>query len=106
MVIVCVRKTDSCIGFEFRRDAAFYSAELADALFKQCWNNISIDANPCGRMDGIFNDRPSLHVSRDIPCPFAPDVYHKGATPVQLEHIDMSLRQFGINSKSRVLLNH
>jgi len=57
-------------------------------------------------MDGIFNDRPALGISREIGCPFPRDVCHDDAQPILLEHKDIPLRQFGVNSKSRVLMSH
>lgn len=100
------KMTDTCIGYEDRPEAFENNARLADSLFKQCWFNRSSGSNPCGSMDGVSNERPLLEISRVEGCIFPGDICSDYAKPIRLKHSLMPLRQFGINSKSRVLLSH
>jgi hypothetical protein len=59
---------------------AVTTAYLADSLFKQCWHNATESSNSYGPMNGILNNRPHLHVSREVECPFPGDVCHDDGT--------------------------
>lgn len=104
--VVRSRRTESCIGYEDRGDVFETNAHLADGVYKRCWYNRTESDNPCGRMDGILDDRPQLILSKQSECPFPGDVCQLEHGSVQLEHRNLSLRQFGVNSKSKVLMSH
>jgi hypothetical protein len=100
------KMTDTCIGYEDRRQISDNTANVADSFFKQCWLNASDISPSCGHMTRIMSDRPQLNVVRDIACPFHGDVCQDSTRPVTVEHIGLTPHDFGVNIKGRVLINH
>lgn len=104
--IVRSRETDSCLGVDYKWEAKDKNAQLADNLYQRCWYNISTDSNPCGRPDGILNDRPVLWMSRIDECPFSGNSCKNSTIGVRLEHRNITPRHYGLNLKSRILTSH
>lgn len=84
--VVRSKRLEDCVGYEDRPEMAVTTAYLADSLFKQCRHNVTESSSSCGPMNGILNNRPHLHVSREVECPFPGDVCHDDTQPLRLEY--------------------
>jgi hypothetical protein len=102
--VVLSNGKDACIGYHDPQSGS--NSQLAEGLYMNCWYNLTGVSIACGNEKGILEDRPKLYISRAAGCPFPGDVCQNGVESVQLEHSNLSLRQFGIHSRSRVQMSH
>jgi hypothetical protein len=104
--VVLSNGKDACVGYYDSQSIS--NSELAEALYMNCWYNLTGGsiAPACGNEKGMLVDRPKLYISRAAGCPFPGDVCQNGVESVQLEHSNLSLRQFGIHSRSKVQMSH
>ncbi|KAK3986381.1 hypothetical protein QBC44DRAFT_333407 [Cladorrhinum sp. PSN332] len=78
----------------------------AARLYEKCWLNATDGTDLCGRENGIVLGRPTVHVSRDVPCPFnSRSACGPNTRPLQLEYINMTLTDIGLNTKTEQLLS-
>ena len=102
--VVLSNGKDACIGYHDPQSVS--NSQLAEGLYMNCWHNLTGVSIACGNEKGILEDRPKLYISRAAGCPFPGDVCQNGVESVQLEHSNLSLRQFGIHSRSKVQMSH
>ncbi|KAK4224478.1 hypothetical protein QBC38DRAFT_485374 [Podospora fimiseda] len=75
-------------------------------MYQKCWFNITDGvADVCEDERGILLDRPEVHSSRGGKCPYFKDACITGILPLQLEYINLTVRDLGINSNSNQLLS-
>ncbi|KAK5044871.1 hypothetical protein LTR84_010409 [Exophiala bonariae] len=103
--VVQSKFTDTCTGHETNPARSRYTAELADSYHKRCL--VSAPQPPsCSQVSGIVGSMPQLYGGRDWPCPFGGDVCQNDVQPVQLEFKNLRPRDYGVNMKPQVLLDH
>jgi hypothetical protein len=102
--VVLSNGKDACVGYYDYQSIS--NSQLAEGLYMNCWHNLTGVSIACGNEKGILEDRPKLYISRAAGCPFPGDVCQNGVESVQLEHSNLSLRQFGIHSRSKVQMSH
>jgi len=78
-------------------------AYLASNKYESCWFNTSRIPDSCRWGENIILDRPTMHVSRNISCPFARRACYPDTQPLQLNHVNLTLRDYGLNFDSRLL---
>jgi hypothetical protein len=81
-------------------------AYLAADKYQKCWFNTSGILDSCGRQSGVIFDRPVMHVSRNASCPFADTSCYDGVQALQVEYVNVTLRDYGVNLDSRILHSH
>ncbi|KAF4332665.1 hypothetical protein FBEOM_13536 [Fusarium beomiforme] len=81
------------------------TADRAANIYRRCWFNTTGILDSCGRQNGIIFDRPTMHISQDIACPFVGAACHPNVRPIRLEHVNITLRDFGLNLKSSLLFS-
>lgn len=80
-------------------------AYLAADKYTRCWFNTSDILDSCPRQDNIILERPMLEVSQSARCPFVEGACHPDTLPLQLDHVNLSLRDYGVNLDSEIILS-
>lgn len=109
MPLVLSRNMGGCVAQRFPWDVmpiADENAFLADQTFKQCWRNRSEISRSCSRLDGLLAERPEIVAFHDDACPFQGETCKDNFQTVRLEHSSLSLRDFGVNSQSKISIGH
>ena len=72
----------------------------ADVTYRQCWLEFDFRNRSCHQLDGISTRRPDLIISRVDYCPFVGNTCLKEIRPITLEYTGLTLRDYGLHSKS------
>jgi hypothetical protein len=101
----CYENDHTAVSLWTQEQIAYHAADK----YQRCWFNTSLPTSllpTCGRENGVLFDRPEMHVrSTNISCPFSPKACRPGSSPLQLEYVNVSLRDVGLNVKSDVLFS-
>jgi hypothetical protein len=81
------------------------TAYIANDKYQKCWFDKTEGSDACAPENGILLDRPEMHVSRNITCPFHEAACSSETQPLQLEYINLTLRDVGLNVRSDLLLS-
>jgi hypothetical protein len=71
--------------------------------YRNCWHNHSKIPEFCSQQDGALLDRPFMYESRNVSCPFQEIACQGDVQPLQLEYVNLTLREYGMNIFSRLL---
>ncbi|OAP55568.1 hypothetical protein AYL99_10541 [Fonsecaea erecta] len=73
----------------------------SDAIFSQCLDRLD------GGCDTPFYLQPPVVVKERLDyCPFPENICHNQTRPFQITHTNVTARQVGVNSKSKISFNH
>lgn len=107
--LVQSRTWDGCLRNDGSNDLSGKGekeANLAAIKYESCWFNRSGTRDSCRQGESIPLDRPIVHVSRNVICPFTGSACHPDVKPLQLDHINLTFRDYGLNFDSRLLYSH
>ncbi len=80
-------------------------AYIANDKYQKCWFNKTELSDTCVPENGILVDRPEMHTSRNLTCPFEEAACSPEARPLQLEYTNLTLRDVGLNVRSDILFS-
>lgn len=76
---------------------------VADAVFQLC-NKYGRAKPGCG--EELYLQAPEIRKNRPKACPFPGNICNNNSNPLELTHENITGYEIGINTKSRVMLNH
>jgi hypothetical protein len=101
--IVKSRMTDECLNSVKYEHIHTIMDQLpkTDAIFQQCLDQIGGDCDA-----QFYLQRPQIRNARLHDCPFPSGICHNGTKPFEITHSNITPYAVGVNSKSRVTMNH
>ena len=103
--IVKSKITNDCLTSEFSNATLFFGfldrTTKSDEVFQQCRDRLNAG---CDKQ--YWLTEPDIQKRRLSNCPFPEDICIPNTAPFEIEHSNISLFQVGVNSKSKISVNH